>query len=46
MINKSFNLNLPKEWYIGAYFDILPGEIGFTEPFITKNKNGNKLKRN
>ena len=45
MINKSFNLNLPKEWYIGAYFDALTGEIGFTEPFITKHEKGNKLKR-
>jgi hypothetical protein len=45
MINKSFNLNLPKEWYIGAYFDVLSGEIGFTEPFITKHQKGNKLKR-
>ena len=45
MINKSFNLNLPQEWYIGAYFDVLTGEIGFTEPFITKHEKGNKLKR-
>ena len=45
MINKSFNLNLTKEWHIGAYFDVLSGEIGFTEPFITKHQKGNKLKR-
>jgi hypothetical protein len=45
MINKSFNLNLPKEWYIGTYFDVLTGKIGFTEPFITKHEKGNKLKR-
>ena len=45
MINQSFNLNLPKEWYIAAYFDVLTGEIGFTEPFITKHEKGDKLKR-
>ena len=45
IINQSLNLNLPKEWYIGAYFDVLTGEIGFSEPFITKHEKGNKLKR-
>ena len=43
VFNKSFSLNLPSEWYVGVYYDILTKEIAFTEPFKTKNKNGIKL---
>jgi hypothetical protein len=43
ILNKSLNLNLPKEWYIGVYYDVPIGEIGFTQPFKTKNKKRDKL---
>ena len=43
ILNKSLNLNLPKEWYIGVYYDVPTDEIGFTQPFKTKNEKGDKL---
>jgi hypothetical protein len=43
ILNKSYSLRLTSEWYIGVYYEILTEEIGLTEPFRPKNKNGIKL---